>query len=261
MDKKECFIIMPISDSENYDIGHFDRVYEYLIKPAVIDAGFNPVRADDIKKTNYIIIDILKKLIDSDMAICDLSSKNPNVLYELGIRQSSNKPVTFIKDNLTERIFDIQGFRDFEYDPSLRIDTVEKERIKLVEIIKNTYNSEVKDVNSIIDLLSIKKASVENELRISPELTVILKSIENIDNKLSKLEKVKDFEFIEKKEYPIADFKSLKIGDKVIHNRFGKGTIIDIDGNDPNLTGKVEFDDYGVKKLILRLANLGFIEK
>ena len=35
-DKKECFVIMPISDAEGYDKGHFTRVYEHLVKPAVI---------------------------------------------------------------------------------------------------------------------------------------------------------------------------------------------------------------------------------
>lgn len=261
METKDCFVIMPISDNENYDIGHFDRVYEYLIKPAVIEAGFNPVRADDIKKTNYIIIDILKKLIDSEMAICDLSSRNPNVLYELGIRQSFNKPVTFIKDNLTERIFDIQGFRDFEYDASLRIDSVEKERIKLAEIIANTYDSAGKDVNSIVDLLSIRKASVVNELKISPELSVILKSIENIDSKISKLQNSSSVDIVDRMEIPIVDYSKLKIGDEVIHQRFGKGTIIDIGGSESALKGVVKFDDYGTKQLLLRFAKLGLISR
>lgn len=256
---KDCFVIMPISDNENYDVGHFDRVYEYLIKPAVIEAGFNPVRADDIKKTNYIIIDILKKLVDSEMALCDLSSSNPNVLYELGIRQSFNKPVTFIKDNLTERIFDIQGFRDFEYDASLRIDSVEKERVKLAEVIANTYNSSGKDINSIIDLLSIKKATLDNELKISPELSVILKSIENIDNKLSKLQYSQSHETLDRMEIPIADPNILKIGDEVIHQRFGKGTIVDISGSASDLKGTVKFDEYGMKYFLLRFAKLGLI--
>ena len=39
-DKKKCFVIMPISDAEGYDKGHFTRVYEHLVKPAVIEAGF-----------------------------------------------------------------------------------------------------------------------------------------------------------------------------------------------------------------------------
>ena len=83
--KKKCFVIMPISDAEGYDKGHFTRVYEHLIKPAVIEAGFEPVRADDTSKANFIVMDILQQILACDMAICDLSSRNPNVFYELGV--------------------------------------------------------------------------------------------------------------------------------------------------------------------------------
>ena len=68
-DKKECFVIMPISDAEGYDKGHFTRVYEHLVKPAVIEAGFEPMRADDTSKANFIVVDILKQILESDMAI------------------------------------------------------------------------------------------------------------------------------------------------------------------------------------------------
>ena len=55
--------MMPISDAEGYDKGHFTRVYEHLIKPAVMDAGFEPVRADDTSKANFIVVDILKHFL------------------------------------------------------------------------------------------------------------------------------------------------------------------------------------------------------
>ena len=141
---------MPISDNPNYPKGHFTRVYEYIIKPACILAGFKPIRADDVLNTNHIALDILKKIIDSDMALCDLSNQNPNVLYELGIRQAFNKPVTLIKDSKTNRVFDIQGFRDLEYDENLRIDNVQEIVENLAEIIKITYADRENQVNSLV---------------------------------------------------------------------------------------------------------------
>jgi len=256
---------MPISDNEDYDSGHFDRVYEYLIKPAVSQAGFIPLRADDVRKTNYIILDILKRLIESDMAICDLSSRNPNVLYELGIRQAFDKPVAFIKDEKTERIFDIQGFRDFEYSSNLRIDEVEKEREKLSEMIVNTYSNENKDVNSIIDLLSISKASIKNEINISPELSIVMQSLEEINTKVSKLQEdigktQKDTEIVNQ-EYKFADIRTLKEGDIVYHSRFGKGKIESLTGNQPNSWARINFIEGGNKSLVLKFAKLARIEE
>lgn len=45
-------------------------------------------------------------------------------------------------------------------------------------------------------------------------------------------------------------------GDKVAHERFGKGTIVSIEGQPPNTTATVEFETSGSKKLLLRFAKL-----
>lgn len=154
---KSCFIIMPIADMDDYEPGHFLRVYEHLIKPACINAGFEPHRADFVAASNYIIIDILRKILDSDLVICDLSGRNPNVLYELGVRQAFNLPTVLIKDIKTPKIFDIQGLRYTEYNHTLRIDEVEKERERIQKSILATA-ANPNDVNSMIQLLGVKPA-------------------------------------------------------------------------------------------------------
>lgn len=171
---------MPISDIEGYSAGHFKRVYEHLIKPACQKAGFKAVRADDIYKTNVIIVDVLQSIINSEMAICDLSGKNPNVLYELGIRQAFDLPVTLIKDTNTDRVFDIQGIRDVEYDQNLRVDIVETKINEMAETIKNTYESKDKEVKSLIQVLKIKPAKISAEVNISPETSLILRRVNTI---------------------------------------------------------------------------------
>lgn len=187
---KTCFIIMPISDQDGYEKGHFSRVYQHIIKPACEQAGFKPLRADDEIKTNYIVIDIIKKILESDMVICDLSAKNPNVLYELGIRQSFNKKVVLIKDNRTARIFDIQGLRTIDYDDNLRVDEVQKAIISISKSIKETYEQSEDDVNSLLQLLSIKPAELKN-VEISQESSMIMDALNDISNRLYKIENSK----------------------------------------------------------------------
>jgi hypothetical protein len=65
---------------------------------------------------------IVSDLYTADIVLCDLSgvSANPNVMYELGVRVSvTNKPVILFRELAEEnrKIFDIQGFYAFEYDP------------------------------------------------------------------------------------------------------------------------------------------------
>lgn len=189
--KKVCFVIMPFTDCAPYSEGHFKRVYEYIIKPACEKAGFHAVRGDDVTKTNFIAVDILKNILEADMAICDLSSKNPNVFYELGIRQAFfNLPTTLIKDGITERIFDIQGFRDVEYDENLRIDTVNLAIDAVSDSLISTYESSTSnnpDVNSIVQLLGIKPAKIQ-DIHLSEESSLILNSLRTIEKRLAYIE-------------------------------------------------------------------------
>lgn len=268
---------MPISDNPNYPKGHFTRVNEHIIKPACILAGFEPIRADDVLNTNHIALDILKKIIDSDMAICDLSNQNPNVLYELGIRQAFNKPVALIKDYKTNRVFDIQGFRDLEYDENLRIDNVQEIIENLAEIIKITYNEREKQVNSLVKLLGITPAELADSTNISIETELILNQLNSIDRRLNLIENTNkdqpkyyhqkpkieeplfdELDFSDEK-FSLTEISKLKKGDKVAHLRFGIGTVIKIEGNPDDLNsfkGEFDFEKGGIKKLLIRFAIL-----
>ena len=180
---------MPISDQEGYKKGHFNRVYKHLIKPACEKAGFTPIRADDESVTNYIVIDIIRKIIDADIVLCDLSAKNPNVLYELGLRQAFNKKSVLVKDTKTNRIFDIQGLRTIDYDDNLRIDEVEIAINSIAKSLKETFDSDINEINSLIQLLSIKPATIPTSVELSKESSLILESLTDISNRLNNLEK------------------------------------------------------------------------
>lgn len=184
----KCFVIMPISDTDDYPSGHFNRVYLHLLRPAIEKAGFEATRADEIQETNFIVLDIVQHLLSAEMCICDLSSKNPNVLYELGIRQAFNLPVCLIKDDLTSRIFDIQGFRDCEYSSSLRIDEVQNEIDIIAANIKSTYSTKETNINSLVSLLGVSTATLEANIHLSPEITYVTEMIKDLTSKITNLQ-------------------------------------------------------------------------
>ncbi|ELP5042920.1 hypothetical protein ACP3PD_18605 [Enterobacter ludwigii] len=160
-EKKTCFVIMPFSGTSEYEPGHFDRVYEYLIKPACELANFEPIRGDDSKSSNMIMLDVLRNIIDCDMAICDLSSINANVFYELGLRQAFDKKTILIRDGRHEVPFDLLGFRYVPYNPSLRVDTVRSEIKDIAAMLLDTHNESKLDANSIVSILKMKPATID----------------------------------------------------------------------------------------------------
>ena len=241
--KKTCFIVMPIANTDGYDDGHFQRVYQHLIKPACSDAGFKPVRADEVSNSNFIVVDILKKIVESDLVICDLSSKNPNVMYELGIRQAFNKPTVLIKDDRTKPVFDIQGIRYHEYHSSLRIDTVQRDTKSISKAITNTCecNPEDSNVNSLIQLLAIQPATIPNSKVLSEDTSVLLSAINGLSEKLVVNNDYNNYQpklgsFVSERSSISNNFWDLAIGDEVYcTNRNGNheflGKLIDIESD------------------------------
>ena len=183
--EKECFVIMPISDGEEYEKGHFRAVFEDIIKPAVVSAGFTPQRADDVQRANMIHLDILQRLLDAPICICDLSSRNPNVLFELGIRQAFDKPVVLIQETGTPKIFDISMLRIVEYSKEMKYRDVIEIQHSLTEAIVSTLSAEsdAANVNSIIKLLSISTpASIPNlDIANRADLTLDMISAQILD--------------------------------------------------------------------------------
>jgi hypothetical protein len=153
------------------ETGHFNKVYEDIFKVACSSAGYTPVRADNIRETNLIHLDILEKLIDSPMAICDLSSRNPNVLFELGLRQAFDKPTVLVQETGTPRIFDIAPLRYTEYRKELRYREVIEDQNNIRDAIMATRDAAAsgKGVNSIVRVLSIAKpATLSDESKDEP---------------------------------------------------------------------------------------------
>ena len=182
---------MPIADMPGYETGHFSRVYEHVFVPAIEKAGYKPVRADEVKKTNLIVADILRRIIDAEILLCDVSGRNPNVLFELGIAQAFNKRVCLIKDDKTDRIFDIQGLRDTPYEASLRIDGVKKAVAEISDALTATSKPEEHDHISLITLLGVKAATLPSTTQLGSDASILLKAIEDVGTRVAKLEKTR----------------------------------------------------------------------
>lgn len=199
-ENKDCFIIMPISDTEGYDKGHFTHVYDDIIKPAVELTEFTPSRADEVKETNFIHLDILKKLIDAPIAICDLSTRNPNVLFELGIRQAFDKPVVLIQEKGTPKIFDIGPLRYLEYSKEMKYHDVLKTQQELKIAIEATKAAEGVhgNINSIVRLMALSSPAAIPNLEGNNKEAL---AIDVMQSQLNDLRKMMEISMIEGKRF------------------------------------------------------------
>jgi hypothetical protein len=59
---------------------------------------------------------VFEHLLEDELAITDLTGKNPSVYYELAIRHGTDKPVINIKDVSESLAFDVVGMRTIDVD-------------------------------------------------------------------------------------------------------------------------------------------------
>lgn len=159
---KTCFVIMPIGELPTYSSNHFKEVYEDLFSPAIEEAGYIPKRADDDKASSLIQVNVVREIVSAPMAICDLSTRNPNVLFELGLRQAFDLPVVLVQELNTPRIFDISVINTIDYRKELKYREVLEDRLKIKKAIEATKDIK-NEVNSLIKLLNIEKADLKSE--------------------------------------------------------------------------------------------------
>lgn len=184
MEKEKCFVIMPISDQEDYPQGHFTKVYEQIIKPAIYEAGYEPYRVDENAISDSIIVKIFEAIQECPMAICDLSGQNPNVLYELGIRQAYDKPVVLIQDDKTRRIFDVSGINTVQYKRQRLYEDVIEAREKITKSIIETKEGKRNSIIKIVKthMAEISKENITKEDRLEVMLAGIIDDIKDIKN-------------------------------------------------------------------------------
>jgi hypothetical protein len=104
-----CFIICLFR-------GWHDQYTKQIFNPAIEQAGLTPVRADDIYGPSPIVTDIWKSVRAARVLLADLTGRNPNVLYELGLGHALRKPVVMITQDVTDVPFDLRALRIIVYD-------------------------------------------------------------------------------------------------------------------------------------------------
>ncbi|MBJ6370908.1 hypothetical protein [Sedimentitalea arenosa] len=111
----KAFFVTPIGSDESPERKRADNVMEHVLSPAIGDT-FDILRADKIVKPGSITQDVIENVFESDLVIADLTGLNANVMYEVGIRHSFNRPIVQIAQTGEKLPFDIASERTVFFD-------------------------------------------------------------------------------------------------------------------------------------------------
>ncbi len=105
-----CFVMQPFAAP----LGDY---YEKIFKPAILKSGLRPLRADaEIFGTGKIMDQVWRGINSAKVLVAELTTRNPNVFYELGLAHALKKPVVLVSSNEDDVPFDLHHIRVIYYD-------------------------------------------------------------------------------------------------------------------------------------------------
>lgn len=190
-DKKKCFIIMPITTPKSliskYSGGenHFAHVLDQIFIPAIEKSNLDPI-PPKAAGSGLIQADIIKNLETADLVLCDMSTLNPNVFFEFGIRTALNKPVSLVVDDKTPDIpFDSSMIHHHEYKSALQNWTHKEDISSLSDHINESLKKSKKE-NSLWKYFGLSSFAHSVELKEGEQArwSYLIKQIESLKEKI-----------------------------------------------------------------------------
>ena len=100
--RKTGFIVMPFATK-------FDPVHE-AARAGIQGAGLEPVRSDDMYTPKAVLEKILRQIAEAEVVVADLTGRNANVFYELGIAHMVKDNVILLAQSSKSIPFDLRPF-------------------------------------------------------------------------------------------------------------------------------------------------------
>ena len=160
-----------------------DATYKKIIRPAVESAGCKCIRADEIVESGIIDRSMYALLYYADIVIADISTFNPNAIYELGVRHALRPYSTIIiKEDEGKIPFDIGHDRIISYK-HLGNEISEAEAKKCIPQLRTLIQSVINEPKTDSPLYSyihqIKKPEISEE-----EISSIIGELKNNEDSI-----------------------------------------------------------------------------
>ncbi|KQT96963.1 hypothetical protein [Rhizobium sp. Leaf453] len=175
--KKTCFVVGPIGGDGTDTRDHADFLLEMIIKPTFDEhfSDFNVVRSDTISEPGMIDSQMINHLLDAELVIADMSERNPNAFYEMGIRHMTNLPIVHMFAVGTEIPFDVKPYRAIDFSIRNPASIFAAQR-RLKEAVAATQNSDYAVVNPVTRARGVLNFHVES----TPAMDLMKEELEEL---------------------------------------------------------------------------------
>jgi hypothetical protein len=128
--ENKAFVICQIGDEGSDVRERADEIFSFVVEPIVAEFDLDPTRSDRDPTPGQVTAQIIRSLTAARLVIADLTGRNPNVYYELGVAHSFGIPVVILVDEVDSLSFDTSQERVIEIGTQERLGVAEAEKAK-----------------------------------------------------------------------------------------------------------------------------------
>jgi hypothetical protein len=241
--KETCFVISPFGEP-------FDTYFSHIVKPAIEESDMLAVRGDSLYRPTSIMDDIWEGIRDARFLIAELTGRNPNVFYELGLAHALSKPVILISQSIEDVPFDLRSIRVLTYD---------KDHPDWGSRLKESLKRAINEVgaNPTSSIPGTFKTAIKTDRPEENETAIRLDEIEAMLYRINDaIDLPQSFNYSTPFSTPAEanNYPGLEPGMRIRHSKFGLGEVLDVEGFGDERRARINFNQHGIKWLALHVA-------
>lgn len=192
-----CGVVMPISAIDGCTSDHWSEVKGIIFEAveSIQNPTFSVKLVSDADDVGVIQKRIVQNIYNSNIVVCDVSGKNPNVMFELGMRLAFDKPTVIIKDDKTDYAFDTGIIEHIPYPRDLRFARIVTFKQALVQKILATHRESANNADHSTFLKNFGQFQVATlSEAVVPADKIVIEMLQELQSEMSQLRRFSQIE-------------------------------------------------------------------
>ncbi len=183
---KKAFFITRLGPGDTEVRRRTDDVSELILEPVLKKLEIELERADTNAQPGSITDQVINSILEADVLLVDVTGRNANVFYELGIAHSFQRPVILLVGNVEELPFDLadQWHLEIGDDGQVGARDADVAQKRLKEVLATVTKDGYEPPSPVVDAKRVAQVKdLESDNPLAGEVSNMRDEIRRLENR------------------------------------------------------------------------------